>query len=85
MEEKRKKRDRAFYLNSGADLLSRQVYELVKKQAKNKEESDLKSLKELCSLLKETVNVALSLGKSDGGEKDTLLITFDGDVMELSE
>lgn len=84
MEEKRKKRDRNYYLTTGADLLSRRVYEMVKKQAKNKEE-DLKSIKELCGVLKETVNIALSLEKTDSGERDTLLITFDDDILDLSE
>ncbi|MCH5197946.1 MAG: hypothetical protein J1E34_03470 [Oscillospiraceae bacterium] len=85
MEEKRKKRDRTFYLNSSTDLISRQVYAFIKKQAKNKEENDLKSIKELCSILKETVNISLSLQKTDDCEKDTLHIAFDDEILELSE
>lgn len=84
MEEKRRKRDRNYYLTSGADLLSRRVYEMVKKQAKNKDD-DLKGIKELCGVFKETVNIALSLEKTDSGEKDALLITFDDDILDLSE
>lgn len=85
MAEKRKKRDRSYYLNGGADVLSRQVYDLCKKQAENKADADLKSLKELCGVLKEAVNISLSLEKADDGEKDALLITFDDDVLELAE
>jgi|GEM_PF-3228230 len=85
MEGKRKKRDRAYYLNRGADILSRQVYEICRQQAKNNETHDLKSIKELCGVLKETVNISLSLEKADDGEKETLLITFDDEILELSE
>lgn len=84
-EKQRKKRDRYFYLNASADVLSKEVRRLTKETCADRENPpDLKCLKELTGVLKEAVSVCLSLEKSDTAAAPIVRVVFDEEIEEYS-
>lgn len=79
------KRDRSFYLNRSADLVSRSVYRLCRTQTKSDAPVDLKSMKELCGVLKEAISLSLSLEKAAEGQAEGIAILLDDALYELAE
>ena len=78
------KRDRSYYLNRSADLVSRSVYRLCRAQTAPDAQADLKSMKELCGVLKEAISLSLSLEKAEG-QTEEIRILFDDALLGLSE
>lgn len=80
----RVKKDRAYYLNKSADLMSKRVYALCREAVKKEAPADVKGLKELCGLLKETVGFSLSLEKSGETQNETVRVTFEGPLEDYA-
>ena len=80
----RVKKDRAYYLNKSADLMSKRVYKLCREAVNKETPADLKGLKELCGLLKETVGFSLSLEKSGETQEETVRVTFEGPLEDYA-
>lgn len=85
-EKQKRKRDRYFYLNASAEVLSKEVRRLTKASCGDKSKPpDLKCIKELTGVLKEAVNVCLSLEKSDTVEAPTVRVVFREEIEELAQ
>ena len=80
----RQAKDRAYYLNKSADLLSKRVYALCREAAGRGADADAKGLKDLCALLKEAVGFSLSLEKSGETATGTLHVTFEPPLDEYA-
>ena len=81
----REKKDRAYYLNKSADLVSRRVYGLCREAVRRESPADAKALKDLCGLLKEAVSFSLSLEKSGETQTETIRVIFDGPLQDYAE
>ena len=77
MAETKKRRDRGYYLNAGADLLAREAYRYCKAGLRAGAGEDLKTLKELCGLLKEAAALAGTVEKAESSPAQTLTVVFD--------
>ncbi len=81
----REKKDRAYYLNKSADLMSKRVYGLCRDAVRGDAPADAKALKDLCGLLKEAVSFSLSLEKSGETQGETIRVTFEGALQDYAE
>jgi len=72
-----KKRSRFDYLDLAADRVAKAAYTAAKGLGAS---PDLKALKEVEAVLKEAVNVALSLEKSDYAEAREIRVVFEDET-----
>ena len=77
------KKDRSYYLNKSADLMSKRVYALCREATDRERPADAKALKDLCGLLKEAVSFSLSLEKS-GETTEAIRVTFEGPLEDYA-
>ena len=77
------KRDRNYYLNKSADLMSRRVYGLVRDAVRP--DAPEKGLRELCGLLKETVGISAALEKQNELSSQTVRVVFEDVPEEYAE
>ena len=77
-EERKPKRDRFYYLNAGAELVTRRAYRLCRESLKAGTPADLKTLKDLCGLLKEAAALSGAVEKTEPTESETLRVVFEG-------
>ena len=82
--EKTKKRDRRYYLNAGTELLTREAYRLCRGSLKAGD-ADLKTLKELCGLLKEAAALSGAVEKTEPAAGETLRVVFEGLAEEYAQ
>ena len=80
-----RKKDRAYYLNQSADIVSKRVYDLCREAVKGDPPADARALKDLCGLLKEAVGFSLSLEKSGETQVETVRVTFEGALQDYAE
>ncbi|MBQ6022585.1 MAG: hypothetical protein IJR51_10300 [Clostridia bacterium] len=77
------KRDRNYYLNRSAELMSRRVYAMVRDATRPG--APEKGLKDLCALLKETVGISAALEKQNELSSQTVRVVFEDVPEEFAE
>ena len=79
-----KKEARGKYLNRSADLVCKAAFSLCRKSLADKEDTDPKTLKELCCVLKEIIAINTSLDMDNTDSAETIRIIMEGDVSDLA-
>ena len=80
-----RKKDRTYYLNQSADIVSKRVYALCRDAVKGDSPADARALRDLCGLLKEAAAVSLTLEKSGETQTETVRVTFEGALQDYAE